>query len=72
MSEPITCIVFKEWTSDMADAAYEFAAQMSDEGERQATIVGMLHIAWPRLLEASSRSYVAALHSKTADSEAAK
>jgi hypothetical protein len=57
MSKPVTCTVFREWTAEMTAAVYHFAAEMSDDPERQATIVGMVHIVWPRLLDASSLTY---------------
>jgi hypothetical protein len=57
MSEPIRHWVHREWTAEMTAAVYQFAAEMSDDPERQATIVGMVHIVWPRLLDASSLTF---------------
>jgi hypothetical protein len=50
---PLTVSVPKDWTSPMRAEAMRFADEMSSDPERKATIIGILHMAWPRLIAQS-------------------
>lgn len=57
MPEPVSQIVPQEWNAEMREAAFKFADEMTDDKDKRAYIVGILHIGWTKLLVASLNSY---------------
>jgi hypothetical protein len=45
------------WSSDMCESAWLFAKSMTDDREKQAYIVGVLHMAWTPLIMAGKMPF---------------
>lgn len=43
-----------QWNDEMRAAAFKLADEMTEDREKRAYIVGLIYIAWPRLLDAVS------------------
>lgn len=48
------CTVLLDWNDATRKAAVRFAAEMTDNREAQAKIVGMLYMSWPLLVKAAA------------------
>lgn len=53
MSHTVAYLVPKSWTAGMSKAAFDLAETMTEDREKRAYIVGLLHIAWPTLIDAA-------------------
>jgi hypothetical protein len=54
-------LVPREWTTAMATQAEAIAHRLTQDPERRAAIVGILFLAWPKLLDASKSGFTGPL-----------
>lgn len=56
MSEQVRYTVPKEWNGEMLKVAEGLAAASSNDPETVAFVLGVLTAAWPRLIDAATRT----------------